>query len=158
VAGLALGLPAYGAFRLFAAAWYALDDSRTPALAAVASAVAGVVLMIVLTPVTDGAARIFILGAGHSVAFGLGAIALAVGLRARRGVSFWPTSLPGIAVLATACGGIAWVLMDAWAPDGRLVTAVALLVIGAVAGGLYYLALRGLHLLPGPLVRTAVAP
>ena len=38
VAGLALGLPAYGAFRLLAAAWYALDDSRTPALAAVVSA------------------------------------------------------------------------------------------------------------------------
>ena len=36
MAGLALGLPFYGAFRLLAAAWYALDDSRTPAIAALA--------------------------------------------------------------------------------------------------------------------------
>ena len=36
--GLALGLPAYGAFLLLARAWYALGDSRTPALAALGSA------------------------------------------------------------------------------------------------------------------------
>jgi putative peptidoglycan lipid II flippase len=154
VAGLALGLPAYGAFRLLAAAWYALDDSRTPALAAVGSAVAGVVLMVVLTPLTHGSARIFALGLGHTVGFVLGSVALAVGLHRREGLAFWPRSLPAITLLAAAVGGVAWVAMDAWAPDGRAVTAAALVVIGLVAGALYYLGVRGLHLLPGPLVRT----
>jgi hypothetical protein len=114
--------------------------------------------MVVLTPLTDGAARIFVLGLGHSVGFALGSLALAIGLRRRQGLSFWPRPLPGIAVLAIATGVLAWFAMDAWAPDGRLVTAVALLVVGGIAGGLYYGALRGLHLLPGPLVRTAVSP
>jgi putative peptidoglycan lipid II flippase len=154
VAGLALGLPAYGAFRLFAAAWYALGDSRTPAIAAIGSAVAGVVFMAVLTPLTHGTARIFALGLGHSIAFLLGSIALALGLRRGRGLAFWPTSLPGVTVLATVVGGAAWVAMDAWGPDGRLTTAVALAVVGLAAGGIYYAGVRGLHLLPGPLVRT----
>lgn len=155
IAGLALGLPAYGAFRLFAAAWYALGDSRTPALAAVGSAVVGVVLMIVLVPATHGTARIFVLGIGHTVAFLLGTLVLAIGLRRGRSLTFWPTTLPGATVLAAAVGGIAWVAMDAWAPDGRIVTAVALVVIGVAAGGIYYGCARGLHLLPAPLVRSS---
>jgi putative peptidoglycan lipid II flippase len=159
LAGLALGLPAYGAFRLFAAAWYALGDSRTPALWAIGSAVAGVVLMVVLTPLTHGTARIFVLGLGHSVGFLLGTTGLALVLRRRNGLSFWPRTLPGITVLAVVVGAGAWVAMDAWAPDGRWVTAGALVVVGAAAGALYYLGVRGLHLLPGPLPRsTAVAP
>lgn len=155
VAGLALGLPAYGAFRLLAAAWYALDDSRTPALAAVGSAIAGVALMVGLTPLTDGAGRIFALGLGHTAGFLLGAAWLGVRLRHRQGVPFWPRSVPAVVALASVLAGAAWVAAEAWAPDGRWATAAMLLVLGLAAGGLYYGGLRGLHLLPGPLERQA---
>ncbi|HEY8057555.1 MAG TPA: lipid II flippase MurJ [Acidimicrobiales bacterium] len=154
VAGLALGLPAYGAFRLLAAAWYALDDSRTPALAAIGSAVIGVGLMIALAPFTDGPSRIFALGLGHTVGFLLGTLWLALRLRHHQPVALWPRTLPAITALAAVLAGAAWVAVDAWSPDGRLATAVALGLVGIVAGGLYYGALRGLHLLPGPLVRN----
>ncbi len=158
LAGLALGLPAYGAFRLFAAAWYALDDSRTPALAAVASALVGVALMAGLATVTDGPAQVFILGIGHTVGFLLGTVWLAVRLRQRQVRSIWPSSLPVVTLLAAVLAGGAWVAIDAWAPDGRLATALAMVVISAAAGILYYAGVRGLHLLPGPLVRpSAVA-
>jgi putative peptidoglycan lipid II flippase len=155
LAGLALGLPAYGAFRLFAAAWYALDDSRTPALAAVGSAVVGVVLMAGLATVTEGAARIFSLGVGHTVGFLLGAAWLAFRLRRHQVHSIWPRSLPVVTVLAAVLAGGAWVAIDAWAPDGRWLTALAIVVVSATAGLLYYAGIRGLHLLPGPLARPS---
>ena len=155
VAGLALGLPAYGAFRLLAAAWYALDDSRTPAIAAIGSAVIGVALMIALAPFTDGPSRIFALGLGHTVGFLLGTLWLALRLRRRQPVALWPRTLPAITALAAILAGAAWVAVDAWSPDGRVATAVALSLVGLVGGGLYYGGLRGLHLLPGPLVRNS---
>lgn len=154
IAGLALGLPAYGAFRLLAGAWYALDDSRTPAVAALASALLGVALMGVLAPVTEGPTRIFALGVGHTVGFLVGTAWLALRLRRRDGVSIWPRSLPVALALSVALAGLAWLAVDAWAPDGRGVTALALAVVGAAAAGLYYLSARRLHLFPGPLVRT----
>ena len=46
VAGLALGLLPYSAFLLLARGCYALGDSRTPGVVSVASAVAGVVVMV----------------------------------------------------------------------------------------------------------------
>ena len=158
VAGLALGLPAYGAFRLLAAAWYALDDSRTPALAAVASALIGVALMIALVPVTDGADRIFALGLGHTVGFLLGTTWLALRLRRHRHVALWPRSLPAVTALTAVLAGVAWVAVDLWAPDGRWATALCLTVVSLVVGGLYYGAVRGLHLLPGPLHRSSSVP
>ncbi|HYF45674.1 MAG TPA: lipid II flippase MurJ, partial [Acidimicrobiales bacterium] len=150
VVGLALGLPAYGAFRLFAAAWYALDDSRTPALAAVVSAVLGVALMAALTPLTDGDARIFALGLGHTVGFALGAGWLAVQLVRRRGISLRPQSLPVVLPLAVALGGLAWLGADLWSPDGRVATALCLVVVGGAAAAVYWGAVRRFHLLPGP--------
>ena len=156
VAGLALGLPAYGAFRLLAAAWYALDDSRTPALAAVVSAVIGVVVMIALVPVTDGAARIFALGLGHTVGFLIGTAWLALRLRRREAVALWPRTLPVVTLVTVVLAALAWGAVDAWAPDGRMATAVCLTVVSLVVGAAYYGTVRGLHLLPGTLHRSPV--
>jgi putative peptidoglycan lipid II flippase len=148
IAGLALGLPAYGTFRLFVAAWYALDDSRTPALVAVASAVVGVVVMAVLTPLTDGAAQVFVLGLGHTVGFLLGAVALGVLLQRRHGVSPWTWSVLGVVALSAAAATAAWLVVEAWAPDGRGMTAVCLAVVGLAGAGAYVVAARGLRLFP----------
>ena len=56
-------------------------------------------------------------------------------------------SLPLAAVgrcglLASASGVVAWLLMEAWQPDGRLVTLVASAVVTAVAFGAYALGMR----------------
>ena len=67
------------------AAYYALDDSRTPAFAAIASALVGVATMIGVAAVTHGSARVAALGIGHSVAYALGASFLGVGLARRVG-------------------------------------------------------------------------
>ena len=158
IVGLALGLPAYGAFRLLAVAWYALDDSRTPALVAVGSAVVGVAVMAALTPMTDGDARIFALGLGHTVGFGLGTVALAVGLRRRHDLHPWSAPVATVSAVAAALGAAAWWAMERWSPDGRGVTALALAAVGILGIGTYYLVLRTLGLLPERLARTAELP
>jgi len=152
--GLALGLPFYGAFRLLAAAWYAFDDSRTPALAAVVSAVVGVALMVALTPLTEGPDRILALGLGHSLGFLVGTGWLALGLSRRHDVAVWPASLLGDVALSVVLAGLAWLAVEAWAPDGRWMTALSLAVVGTVAAAAYYGLARVLHLFPGRLVRS----
>ncbi|MDQ3147243.1 MAG: hypothetical protein M3R01_10010, partial [Actinomycetota bacterium] len=82
---LALGLYAYGAFLLLARAWYALGDSRTPALAAVGAAAVGSVVMIGAAGPTSGPALVFALGLGHSVGFAVAGLVLGVQLRRRLG-------------------------------------------------------------------------
>jgi putative peptidoglycan lipid II flippase len=62
VASLGIGLLPYSAFLLLARSSYALDDSRTPALAALLAAVAGATGMIVGATVTEGTATVAWLG------------------------------------------------------------------------------------------------
>lgn len=157
IAGLALGLPAYGLFRLLAGAWYALDDSRTPAVAAIGSSLVGVLLMVALTPATDGAARVFALGLGHSAGFLVGSAMLAILLRHRHHVGLWVRSLPAVLALSAVVAVAAWLLVRAWSPDGRLTTAICLLAVGFLGVTAYYGAARGLGLLPGPRPSEAVA-
>ena len=89
--------------------------------------------MVVLTPLTDGTARIFVLGLGHTVGFLLGAGWLALRLVRQRGIALWPRSLPAVTALASVLAGLAWVGADAWAPDGRLATMLCLVVVGGLA-------------------------
>lgn len=74
--GLAAGLLPYSAFLLLARASYALDDSRTPALVAVIAGTFGAAVMAAGAIVSDGSAQVAWLGAGHSVAYLLGAVVL----------------------------------------------------------------------------------
>ena len=64
LASLAVGLFPYGAFLLLARAWYALGDSRTPALAATVPPLVGVAVMVVVGSRTEGTARLVVLGRG----------------------------------------------------------------------------------------------
>ena len=76
LASLAIGLLPYAALLLFARAFYALGDSRTPAIVAIASALLGVATMAALAPVTHGSARVAALGVGHTAAYAVGAVVL----------------------------------------------------------------------------------
>jgi putative peptidoglycan lipid II flippase len=137
LASLALGLYPYGAFLLFARAYYALDDSRTPAFAAIASAVGGVATMIGLGAVTHGAARVAALGIGHTVAYSLGVAFLGTGLVRRAGHGLLPRHLGAVLCVSLALAGVAWAVMRALDPQTRVATLGALVVLGTIGLAAY---------------------
>ena len=142
LASLALGLYPYGAFLLLARSYYALGDSRTPAVVAIGSALVGVVAMIVGSLMTHGAARVAALGIGHSTAYLLGVIVLSIGCRRRTGRSIVPRQLPIAVVIAGAIATAVWVAMRALDPNGRIETVAYLALVGGVGTGVYALAVR----------------
>ena len=121
--GLAVGIPVYGGFLLLTRAAYALGDSRTPALASLGSALARRRRRWSRPAASvDGADRL---------AARAGPLAgvpprrrswLALRLRPHVGpvLASRPAAPRGAG--RAAVGALAWVAMEAWAPDGRLVT------------------------------------
>jgi putative peptidoglycan lipid II flippase len=142
IASLALGLYPYGAFLLLARGYYALGDSRTPAVVAIGSALVGVATMVVGSSMTHGAARVAALGIGHSTAYLLGVIVLSIGCRRRTGRSIVPRQLPIAVAIATAVAIAAWIAMRALDPTGRIATIACLALVGAIGSGVYALAVR----------------
>jgi putative peptidoglycan lipid II flippase len=159
LAALAVGLYPYGAFLLLARGYYALGDSRTPGIVALVSAAAGVAVMGIGAVLTDGAARVAVLGAGHSAAYGLGALVLLVGLGRRAGGSVSPRGWWAIAGLSSAVGAVGWLAGEALLADrsGRAVDLAVVAGIGAVGAALVALGYRAIDLparltsrVPGP--------
>ncbi|HZB71414.1 MAG TPA: lipid II flippase MurJ [Acidimicrobiales bacterium] len=151
VATFGVGLLAYGAFLLLTRAWYALGDTRTPAVAALVSAALGSVAMLVAAEMTTGTALLAALGLAHSAAFTLGALHLGIALRRRLGASLVPARMGRSLLVAAAVGTLAWAAVSAWDPDGRVATAAALLAVGAIGALCYVAAVRRLGALPPPL-------
>jgi putative peptidoglycan lipid II flippase len=154
LAALAVGLFPYGAFLLLARAYYALGDSRTPGVVSLASAAFGVAVMAAGALGSSGAARVAWLGAGHSVAYAVGALVLFRGLHRRTGGSLLPAALGPMALICGVAGLAAW-----WAgrealhdPAGRLTAIVGLVVIGGLAAAVVLAAYRATGLL-GSLTR-----
>jgi putative peptidoglycan lipid II flippase len=142
VASLGVGMYAYGAFILLARAYYALGDSRWPAIVAIATAAIGVVVMATGAAATHGDAKVAALGAGHSVAYLLGALTLGVGLSRRTGHALVPRQLGRAVAVSGGVGALSWLAMRAIAPDGRFQTLAVTTVIGAAAAAAYVGALR----------------
>ena len=150
LASLASGLFFYSAFLLLARAYYALGDSRTPALVALGSAVVGAAVMAVGSRAVDGTAVVAALGIGHSVGYLVGAVVLAIGLSRRTGHAVVPAAFPRAVLLAAPLGAAAWWTARAWDPDGRLGNLVLLALVGTIGGGLYLLGVRATG---GPALR-----
>jgi putative peptidoglycan lipid II flippase len=142
VASLAIGLFPYGAFLLLARAYYALGDSRTPAIVAIATGILGVVAMGIGALVTEGAARVAALGIGHTVAYVAGSVVLCVGLSRRTGHAIVPRALPRALAWSAVLGVAAWWIARTIDPAGRLGNAVLCGVIGIAGAALYFLAVR----------------
>ena len=153
LASLAVGLVAYSAFLLFARAYYAMGDSRVPALVALVSGVVGIAVMVGGGRSFDGNATVAMLGIGHSVAYIVGAVVLGIGLRRRTGQSTWPSALLPTVAIAAPIGVVCWIVGATVEPQSRLLT--ALLVAGLGIGGLavYLLGLRVVQHRPLPLPR-----
>jgi putative peptidoglycan lipid II flippase len=137
VASLGFGLYAYGAFLLLARAYYALGDSRTPAVVAVVTAFVGVAVMAVGATRTHGAAKVAALGFGHSTAYVIGAAALGVGLARRTGLAIVPSQLLRSVLAASAIGALAWLAMRGVGPEGRVDTMLVSAVVAGVAAAVY---------------------
>ena len=150
--GLGVGVLPYGAFLLLARASYALGDSRTPAVAALVTAVAGAGVMLASASL-DGSDRLIGMGAGHSAAFAAAAIWLGARLRRVTG-PLGVFALLRPAVLAALVGMAAWALLEVWSPEGRIATVLALAVAGLGGAALYFGGLRLVGGMPGPAPRT----
>jgi putative peptidoglycan lipid II flippase len=135
LATMAIGLFPYGAFLLLARASYALGDSRTPGVVSLASAAAGVGIMVVGALTAEGAALVAWLGAGHSIAHLLGALWLFRRLSSATSGGLVPAGLVRVALLAGATGMGTWAsgraLLDG--DGGRLADAAG--TAGLAVGG-----------------------
>ena len=158
-AGLGVGLYAYGVFLLFARAYYALGDSRTPGTVALLSAVAGMATMGAGVVLLDGAALVGVLGLGHSTAYTVGAVVLGMGLARRTGASLWPTAVTRMVAVVTVVG------LGAWATCGWLLgddpsRLADFAVLAGVGIGGSVLILGGYAILgvPSALTRRATVP
>jgi putative peptidoglycan lipid II flippase len=152
--GLGLGVLPYGAFLLLARASYALGDSRTPAIAALVTAVAGAAVMAGAGAI-DGTARLAWIGIGHTAAFAASAVWLGARLRGEVG-PLGAARLVRPAVVAAAAGAAAWGVIEAWDPAGRPATVLALALVGLAGGALYIAGLRAARGMPGPAPRAHV--
>ena len=142
IASLALGLYPYGAFLLLARSYYALGDSRTPAIVAIGSALIGVAAMVIGSHLTHGAARVAALGIGHSGAYLLGVIVLGIGCRRRTGRSIVPRALAISVTISVAIAAVLWLAMRALDPSGRVATVACLALVGSAGAGVYAMSIR----------------
>jgi len=139
LASLAVGLFPYGAFLLLARAYYALGDSRRPALVAIVSGIVGVVVMVVAALLTEGAARVAALGLGHTVSYLVGAVILGLDVRRRVAGHIWDADLGRAVLVALAVGVSTWAVALVIDPHDRA-AAVAALALGAAVALAVFLA------------------
>ena len=136
LASLAVGLFPYSAFLLLARGFYVLGDSRTPGVASVATALLGVAVMAIGAASTSGAARVAMLGLGHSVAYTVGAAALAYTLRRRVAAPLLPKALGRMLAIAALVGGSAWVAVrEALPVESSRLQDIAFVAGAVVVGG-----------------------
>jgi hypothetical protein len=85
----------------------------------------------------DGTARIVLLGLGHSIAYTVGAAALALGLTRRTAASMRPAGLGRIALVSAFAGVGGWAASEAVLGDdpGRLAALATVMVIVAIGAG-----------------------
>jgi putative peptidoglycan lipid II flippase len=146
VIAFGVGLVGYAGFQLLTRAHYALGDTRTPTVVALAVAAGGSAAMVAWFAVASGPGRLAAVGYGHSIAYVGGAIALAIALGRRRrpadsrGGLHVTGSFARSLACAVVAGGVAFALGRA-AEGGRAVTGAAV-AAGAAAGVALYLAVQ----------------
>lgn len=139
----ALGLPAYSIFLVFTRAFYAIGDTKTPALMnAVAVAAASVAGALAFVAAPAGW-EVPGLAAGHSAGFAAGAAVLA-SMFARKAGRVRSTQLMASALRSTAAAlaaGAAMAFVAWFVPGDGIGPALVTLVAAAVAGAAVYAAL-----------------
>jgi putative peptidoglycan lipid II flippase len=159
LASLAVGLYTYCAFLLFARAYYAFGNSRTPAVVALGSAAVGIAVMVAGGAFTSGRETVAFLGFGNSIAYAVGAVVLWLGLARRTGQLIVPRSLGRSVLVTVPIALLAWLAFEAIDPSGRVATLGLLVGVTLVGGLAYLLGLRALggvpSLHPSPPIASA---
>ncbi|MFM7270168.1 MAG: murein biosynthesis integral membrane protein MurJ [Actinomycetes bacterium] len=153
VATLAVGLLPYSVFFLLARACYALDDSRLPATLALSAAVVTSMIMVVVAPHADGAARVAVLGLGNTVASLLAATALGFAVRRRLGHAIVPRTVLRSLVVAVLVGLGVHLVASTVDPAGRIASLLLVLTLAAIGGAAYLLGIRLLGARIDPRIR-----
>ena len=106
---------------------------------------------------TTGTGLVVGMGLAHTAAFAVAALLLAGLLVHREHVHLWSNRLVVPVLLATGAGVAAWLVLQAWAPSGRIGSLLALIVLGGGVAGICLLASRRLGMLgPRPDDRLGV--
>lgn len=155
LASLGVGLLPYSAFLLFARTLYALGDSRTPAVTAFVTACLGAAAMAVGVSASSGTTKVLVLGLGHTLAYLLGAVVLAVVLARRLRQPLFPRALPIALTASAVLGTAAWAFFRVVGPTGRVVTIVLLAGVGVLGAALYFGFLRLVRGQAVPTLREA---
>ena len=141
LAAFAIGLPAYSAFLVFTRAYYALGDTKSPALVnaatvAIASAVGAALFLLLPRPWAVAG-----LALGHSIAFVIGAAVLIRLLARRTGRVTSPVLTRTLARCAavTALAAVAMVAARWAVPETTNLQSLVNLVATAIAGSCVYL-------------------
>jgi putative peptidoglycan lipid II flippase len=160
LATLALGLFPYSVFLLFARAFYALGDSRTPAIVALVTAVIGAAATVYGALAFHGTAVVAALGLGNTLAYVLGALVLGGLLERRLGESIVARSSWRPVILSLLLGVGGWFTVRSIGSQPIVVSLVESVVLGAMLGGLYLLGLRltTRRVAPAPVAAPPVVP
>ena len=159
LAGFAIGLPAYSIFLVLTRAFYAMSDTRTPALINLATVVVSSLVGIVGFFIAPEGWEVPVLAVAHSAAAALGAILLARALRGRVGTegggrlrSSALRSL-GVGILAT----VVMFLVGSIAPgDDRSGALIGVILIGSAGTLAYVAAMRFLRAEELQVLRSVV--
>lgn len=144
VMGFAPGLLGYGVFYFLSRIWYAMDDTRTPAIVHLAVVGAGVAAMVVSAARVDGPSLIGALAWSHSATYLVGAVVLLVVLLARLDRRPAVVRFLATGVFAATAGGIVAAVVAAGIDVTGRGGDLADLVAGAGAGALVYLGVQQL--------------
>lgn len=142
LATLALGLFPYSVFLLFARAFYALGDSRTPAVVALVTAAIGAAATVYGALAFHGTAVVAALGLGNTLAYVLGALVLGWLLDRRLGETIVARASWRPGVLSVLLGAVGWFAVRSIGSQPIVVSLIESVVLGAVLGGLYLLGIR----------------
>lgn len=160
LATLAVGLLPYSAFLLLARAYYALGDSRTPGLVSIVVAATGLVVLAVAAPLTDGTARIVVLGAAHTAAYLVGMVVLLAGLTRRARGPVVSGAVGMMVVASVIATGALWAASEALLSGrtGLLSDAVVTVACTALGGALLFGGYRASGLSRRLTSRTSLPP
>lgn len=141
IAAFVVGLPTYSTFLVFTRAFYALGDTKTPALVNLAAAATASVLGAALFLTLPAEWRVPGLALGHSIAFAAGAVALASVLARQTGRLSTPAFAASLrrSVALAAAALLVMLVARGLLQETSKAAAVTSLTLLVIAGGTVYL-------------------
>lgn len=142
LAWLAVGLFPYGALLLATRAFFALGDTRTPAVLTVFGSLIGACIMLMGSALVGGTAVVAIIAIGQSVGAFIAAIALLAVLHSRLGRPVTPVMIVTVCAVVLPLGALLTWFAAVTRVESRIVTAAVFGGISAVVVVLYLGLLR----------------